>query len=76
MFIEFDNVWHVHADTDITSNGTIFATTKCGVRQVWNQTFVDQLPGGGEVACEACTAPPVVEEPAPKPKKSSSRRRR
>jgi len=73
MFIKFGDDWHLRASTDISQNGTIFATTACGVREPWDQTFVDALPLGPEQACQKCVNPVTVA--APKPRRSTRRRR-
>jgi hypothetical protein len=28
--------------------------TLCGLEKVWDQTFLDSLPGGSETSCENC----------------------
>lgn len=58
--------WHA-IDATWVSNGYYWVRTQCGMERVWDQTFVDSLPGGTEEACENClivvTGAPEEEEP-------------
>jgi len=65
--------WHLVADTWISRGGIWLVKTRCGIERMWDQTFLDRLPGGSEKSCENCLKLLArdVDEPAPvKPKKS------
>lgn len=55
--------WHLLADTRLTPNGTWMAKTLCGIERVWDQTFLDALPGGEEKSCENCLIVKVGGDP-------------
>jgi len=61
--------WHVIEDTWIKPGGSFWLVkTRCGIEKMWDQTFLDRLPGGSEKSCENCLKYLVgdVDEPAPK----------
>lgn len=58
--------WHLMEDTHLTPNGTWMMKTVCGLERVWDQTFLDVLPGGSETSCENCLIIQVGDKPKPK----------
>jgi hypothetical protein len=55
-FIKIDDDWHLIADTYIENAMQYHAKTACGLDVVWDQTFVDRLPGGNETMDETVHA--------------------
>lgn len=72
QWVKIDS-WHLIADTFIDRSSYWVVKTKCGLERMWDQTFLDRLPGGDEKSCENCLKltireldEPAVEEPKAK----------
>jgi hypothetical protein len=51
-WVEIDS-WHIVKETR-TDGNQWFVEMLCGLERIWDQTFLDRLPGGSERSCENC----------------------
>lgn len=63
--------WHLIADTWLSRSSIWLVKTRCGLERMWDQTFLDRLPGGDEKSCENCLRLNSRDEAPPAPKKRS-----
>lgn len=54
--------WHLIKDIYQNSAGVPTVETRCGLKRMWDGTFLDHLPGGDEKSCENCLLLKVADE--------------
>ena len=73
-WVEIDS-WHI-INTTRTDGNQWFVETLCGLERIWDQTFLDRLPGGSEKSCENClkiNARAIDEPVVKKPRKARAK---